>query len=433
MNMPRKVYSLTQQLFDRTLKDISFFKNLTWRIIQMSCKQGIIFIAFLLCAKFLSNYEFGIYSYALATVSLLILFCDFGISSSVAKFVAEYRIKDEKKIQFIPFNASLALAILFIIVTVCTFFLGHRVFKNIDAFLPYILPLLFLVPLTSIYDGICRGLNKFKRLGILTAIAACVSLPAIFIFTLKLGLRGAFLGYCFFYFVYLVLLVLKSDTEHRFNFDKHILSEISLYAFYIGTASLGYFLFSRVDILILGYFGYINQIATYELLNKLFIVFLVPFQIIAQVVGPKFTALYATAQYELIFSYLKKYMLFFACIAACFFVAIQVSAPVLVRFFFRDYNNDILPIILFPTVLIFANSVYNTVINTGIIVPIGYARLMTFLNFFLALANLFLCLLLLNVWGYVGVIYATLILNILGTVVLHGIFYRKLRQISHVT
>ena len=69
-------------------------KNFFWRALQISGKQGITFIIFILCAKLLSIEDFGSLNYLLAIIYLLVIFSDFGISTSASKYIAEYDVKN---------------------------------------------------------------------------------------------------------------------------------------------------------------------------------------------------------------------------------------------------------------------------------------------------------------------------------------------------
>src|SRR3989339_1979664 len=94
--------------------------NFIWRSIQIGAKQGITFLIFILCAKLLSPYDFGIYNYALAIVFLLIIFGDFGISTATSKYVAEYNVTDKKKLKAVLFNSGIIILGLTILITVLT-------------------------------------------------------------------------------------------------------------------------------------------------------------------------------------------------------------------------------------------------------------------------------------------------------------------------
>ena len=65
----------------------------------MAVKDGVNFVIFILAAKLLSPYEFGVYNYVLAAIFFLILFGDFGISMAASKYVAEYQATAPDKAQ----------------------------------------------------------------------------------------------------------------------------------------------------------------------------------------------------------------------------------------------------------------------------------------------------------------------------------------------
>jgi len=81
--------------------------------------------------------------------------------------------------------------------------------------------------------------------------------------------------------------------EKSFSFDKKIIKSITSYSIYVGLASLGYYLFTKVDVLILGHFNYINEIGYYEIVNKIFVIVILPVSILASVVAPNTTKNYA--------------------------------------------------------------------------------------------------------------------------------------------
>jgi len=80
-----------------------------WRSLQVFGKQGITFLIFILCAKLLTPYDFGIYNYVLAIIFFLIIFGDFGISTATSKYVAEYNVTDKQKLKFILFNSLIII------------------------------------------------------------------------------------------------------------------------------------------------------------------------------------------------------------------------------------------------------------------------------------------------------------------------------------
>jgi len=144
--------------------------NFIWRSLQVFGKQGITFLIFILCAKLLSPYEFGIYNYVLAIIFFLIIFGDFGISTATSKYVAEYNVTDKKKLKSVLFNSGIIILGLTLLITLITITIGPWYLKEKYVYVLYLLPLIFLAPMTSLYDGIYRGLKRFKSLAIIRAI-----------------------------------------------------------------------------------------------------------------------------------------------------------------------------------------------------------------------------------------------------------------------
>src|SRR3989344_1528138 len=284
--------------------------NFTWRALQTFGKQGLIFVIFILAAKLLVPYDFGIYNYILAIVFFLIMFGDFGISTATSKYVAEYNITDKNKLKSVLFNSGILILGLTIIISILTLIIGPLYLKEKYVYVLWLLPLIFLAPMTSLYDGIYRGLKRFKQLAIISLIVGFVSIFFVYFLIKAYGLTGALISQNLFYLLLLVSLGL-GYKDFDFKINKRVMNEIGKYSFTYGLAIFGYYLFAKVDILILGYFGYINQIAIYELLNKIFLIFLTPFTILGQVLAPKFSELSTKREYPKILVKLRKYTLIF--------------------------------------------------------------------------------------------------------------------------
>src|SRR3989344_1876317 len=174
--------------------------NFLWRSLQIFGKQGIIFLIFILCAKLLSPYGFGIYNYVLAIIFFLIIFGDFGISTATSKYVAEYNVTDKKKLKSVLFNSGIIILGLTLLITLITITIGPWYLKEKYVYVLYLLPLIFLAPMTSLYDGIYRGLKRFKQLAVLSIIVGILSVPFVFLLVKHYGLIGALISQNLFYF-----------------------------------------------------------------------------------------------------------------------------------------------------------------------------------------------------------------------------------------
>lgn len=400
--------------------------NFFWRALQIFGKQGIIFLIFILCAKLLIPYDFGIYNYVLAIVFFLIMFADFGISTATSKYVAEYNITDKGKLKSVLFNSGIIILGLTLIISLITIFFGKFYFGDNYIYVLYLLPLIFLIPITSLYDGIYRGLKKFKQLSIISVLVGLFSLSFVYILIKQYGLIGALISQNLFYFI-LFLALAFGYREFHFKLNKSVMKEIGNYAFIYGIAVFGYYLFSRIDILILGHFGYIKEIAIYELINKIFMVLLVPFAIIGQVVAPNFTRDFALKKYKKIYSKLKKYTIIFLIIAILMGLIMYFVMPQLIKLFFQNYYTHLFYQIFPISLIIFMIHISASAIDHGIIIPTGYAKLMSWFYAILGIVNIFLSLILLTIFGFMGIIYATLISMILMVIGLRTLYFLKIK------
>jgi len=405
--------------------------NFIWRSLQIFGKQGISFLIFILSAKLLIPYEFGIYNYILAIIFFFIMFGDFGISTATSKYVAEYNVTDKEKLKSILFNSGVLILGLTIIITIITLIFGKLYLQDKYIYVLYLLPIIFLAPMTSLYDGIYRGLKKFKQLAIISLIIGILSLSFVYILIKQYGLIGALISQNIFYLILLIALGL-GYREFHFKWNKDIMKDIGKYSAFIGISALGYFLFSRIGVLILGYYSYINEIAVYELLNKIFMLVLIPFQILGMVVAPNFTHYYTRKEHQNIFHKFKKYFFIFLITAIIFAILSYILLPPIISIFFNKYYNSIFFVMLLPVILIYASQVYCATINSGIVVATGDAGLFSYPNLIAGFINMILSLILLKYFSFMGVIYSILILHFVMIIILHSVYYLKLKRLANL-
>jgi len=400
--------------------------NFTWRALQIGAKQGIVFLIFIMAAKLLIPYEFGIYNYVLAIIFFLIIFGDFGISVATSKYVAEYNVIDKKKLKLVLFNSGIIILGLTIIISILTLIIGPWYLKDKYAYVLYLLPLIFLAPMTSLYDGIYRGLKRFKQLAIISTIVGLISLSFVYVLIKEYGLVGALISQNLFYLILLIGLGF-GYREFNFKFNKKLIKEIGSYSFIYGVAIIGNYLFIRFGILLLGYYNYIEEIATYMLLNKMLLMIVLPFTLLGQVIAPNFTEFQAKKQYTKIYSKLKSYTIIFFFLGILLGGLLYLITPLFFKTFFNQYYNDLF-LQMFPfLIVIFITNVWAATIDAGILIPTGYAGLMAKFYLVLGIFGSILSVILINYLGYMGVVYSSTISSVLMAVGLRIIYFYKLR------
>jgi O-antigen/teichoic acid export membrane protein len=401
-----------------------------WRLTQILFKQGTTAVMFFVATYFLPKRDMGIYNYISSVLLLLALITDFGISTATSRYITLYNTQDKKKVKKVFFNSSLLIFTASVLVMGVIFFFRDKLFPEIySEYLLYALPMVFIYPMTSLMDGIYRGLKKFKRLALFTIANSVVGISASYFLVTSLGLLGAVISPLVFFTFYLLLLIVFYKG-YSFKLEKKILKDIVGYSFFFGVAALGHYFFSRVNILILGSYDLLEEIAVYELLNKIYNELLIPFIVLGHILAPMVVELFARKEdrkMTALFKKLLKYLLLS--------VVIFVPVSMLLSYFgisivFPIYSGEILNTIILPVTLTYAVAVPVVVINAGMITSTGHAKLMAIQNVVSGIVNVGLNIIVIRMYGYLGVVWVTFVVQLVSTIVLYKVYYLKLKRLG---
>ncbi|HII00169.1 TPA: oligosaccharide flippase family protein [Methanosarcinaceae archaeon] len=384
--------------------------NFTWRFLQIFGKQGISFFIFILCAKLLTPYDFGIYNYTLAIIFFLIIFGDFGISTATSKYVAEYNATDKNKLKLVLFNSLILTIGLGTVVTLLVILFGSYILNDKYIYVIYALPMLFLAPISSLYDGIFRGLKRFKELAIITFSIGLLSIVFVYLLVKNYGLIGALISQSLFYLV-LVLALFILYGNLCFQFDRQLIKIIFNYSLVIGISSIAYFLYSRVDIIVLGYYGYVEEIGYYELINKGFELMFLPFALLAQVVAPDITTYFSKKEYSKVrtkFNFFTKSIIPIAILMAILFYLIF---PLIIKVFLAEYYVEEMLIAIFILSFLIPAKIWGVFQTQSFIVATGFAKIVAITTFLGGIFNVILDIIFINLIGFTGVFWVTLAIH----------------------
>lgn len=400
--------------------------NFIWRALQILGQNGITFLIFILCAKFLSPYNFGIYNYALAIIFFLIIFGDFGISTATSKYVAEYNVTNKDKLKSVLFNSEIIIFGLSILITILTLIFGSSYLKDKYLYVLWLLPIVFLAPMTSLYDGIYRGLKKFKQLALISIITTIILLPFVYFLIEQWGLIGALIVQNLFYLILLFVLAL-GYREFHFKFNKEVIKEVGKYSIIVGIANLGYFIFTGINVLILGHFGFITEIGYYQIINKIFMILIIPFTILSQIIAPNITKLYSQNKIKEIKAKYIKYTLFSLIISIILAILTWLLFPIILKIFLNKYNNSIIILSMNLLLIVLVSQCVGTTVAVGFSTASGNAKLNMYWLLFFGALNIILSILLVKSLGFMGIIYSTIIIKFSCDITFIGYYYIKLR------
>jgi O-antigen/teichoic acid export membrane protein len=403
--------------------------NFIWRAIQIFGKQGVTFLIFILCAKLLTPHDFGIYNYILAVIFFLIMFGDFGISTATSKFVAEYNVTDKAKLRLVLFNSLVLILFLGFLISVLTVLVGEYFLREKYIFVLYALPLIFLAPISSLYDGIYRGLRRFKELSVISLLVGLVSIFFVYFLINSYGLIGALISQVLSYFLLVLVLSISYGNLH-FEIDKNLIKKFLGYSGIIGVASLSYFFYTRADILVLEYFGYIEEIGYYEIINRGFNLMFLPFMLVAQVIAPNITEHFSHKNYSLIATKFLSFIKLIIPIAFLIAILFYFITPLLINIALSEYYVPEMLLSIAILSLLIPAKIWGVFITQGFVVPGGLAKITMQITLLFGILNVIFDIIFIKYFGFVGVFWVTLILQTLSSVITTFIFYKliKLKQ-----
>lgn len=384
--------------------------NFIWRAIQIVGKQGVTFLIFLLCAKILDPLHFGIYNYIFSLIFMFALFSDFGLSITVSRYTAEYNATGDSSLGKLVYNSIALMVVVSVLACVIVIFFRQNI-KYFE-YLVYCLPMLLFVPLTSLYDGLYRGMKRFRELSLINFIIGVLFLPFMYMCVTTWGIIGAIIAQNVFYFLlFAAFAALSFRVKLRpvFVFDRELIMKVVKYSLLVGLSNVGLFLYTRADILVLGRFNLIEEIGYYEVVNRFFMILIFPAQILATVVAPKIAGIFVQKKNdEIKKNYFRDLLVLFVLgvfFAAIFYLIMEDVFGIL----FKNYSTTILVTLMGMLLFLIPLRYFSTYTTIGYITPSGNVIILTISILVFGVINVLLDYALIPLYGLTGVIYATLI------------------------
>lgn len=410
------------------IKNKDFIDKLFWRSLQIFGRQGLGFLIFLLLAYFLTPEEYGRYVYVFTVVILIITFCDFGFSAVSAKYASEYNYSDREKLEQLLFNIFILIGGVSSVVIIGFFIFGKIIFGGLFDLILLIIPIVFFAPIISLYDGLFRGVGKFKKLTVIVLSTGLVNLILTLIFTKYYGIKGALISQTVYYFIAFVISVITYGS-FKIKYNKKIIKEVAKYSVIVGISSVAYLLYSRIDVVFLGNYGYIKEIAYYEIANKILTFVMLPFSIIASVISP-IIARYSAQKdfnkiYQLFIKILKYSSLLSFSICICVFIFNNIFLQ-----YIPKYNSPVLHEILNLMTIVFFSQMLNEIFPIGFVMSTGHAKLSSIFLFIFGLANVLFDYIFINVFGFIGIIYSTILVRTTADLLFIYTYYKILKKLK---
>jgi len=401
-------------------------KDYVWRFCQLVSKIILEFIIFYVISTILNPEDFGKYNYILTLIVFFTIFGEFGLSGSISKFIAEYRVKNEKKIKTLIFSTGVLFLIFSLIISIVMVVLSYTILSEYCEYSTIMIILLILMSGVNILDGIFRGFAKFRILAVLSLISGLMVTPLILILVNSFGILGGLYVHVIYYLVNFILLFIF-NKERKKSFDIHLTKDILYYGVVIGFSGIAYFLYTNVDILILEFFGYTPEIAYYKIIIYLFNFIYIPFTILGQVAAPSITQNFAKKNYVRIKHYLV-YLFYFFILGIMITIGTYFIFPIVVQIMFPAYSSALMIRILNVLLLLIPFKVAGVILVNAFVIPSSHGNLTMIITFIGGVFNVLLDFVFIGWFGLIGIFYATIIVHSSAIISTFIIFFRILQK-----
>lgn len=263
-------------------------KRISINVISSVLQVGSVGIIYLIVYRILLDKigieQLGIWSLILASTSVANL-ANFGITSGIVKFVAEYFSKNQiKKIEKVVFTSFFSLTIFFILISLIIYPLSKYFLKHVVdikyyelalKIVPISLSSLVISSTSGVFTSVLEGIQKNYIKNFLVTTSSIVFLIGVIFLTDKYGLEGVaysqllqstflfLISYLFVAFEFKSFLILFS------NWSKEIFKQIMGFSLKFQLISMLVLFFDPITKAFLGKFGGLTFLGYYEMANKL--------------------------------------------------------------------------------------------------------------------------------------------------------------------
>lgn len=403
-NYTKKIFKNTLIIF--IISNFAFFISYLFRIVL---------------AKNLTVTEVGIFYSVLSFLSLFSLFQDFGIPSSLVKYISEFNVNNEKtKIKSIIMIALIILysstILIGLIIIFFSNFIAIHFFHNpsISIFIKLCAISIILSPIMNIFKAIFQSYHESFYYALMDFSQSSLLLILTLIFIHKgIGVYSPFLGYIFMYAVAIIFYIIfikkifPDFWKTKFIFDKELRDNLLKFSLMLSLTSAASMFFGYVDTVILTYFRGPYDVAVYNMGYSTIKVFWSVSSTMTIILLPLSSEMWAKKQFDLLkdgIKYLYKYS--FIIIIPTSLVFLIYPEFILTLLFGSEYIQGAIILRLLGIGTIFF-TIFQ--INIAIFTGIGKPNEITKIMLIAAIINLTGCLILIPKYGITGATISTFV------------------------
>ncbi len=363
--------------------------------------------------------EYGLIALTLSVVAMFQLLANPGISTSTGKYIAEYSAVKRGEVRSL-IKDSFILNIAFAIpVSLFGFFTSDFIARAMHA--PQLASLLKIASLiilalstVNFTEVVFQGLQRLEFFTFNKIILNGVKFISIFIFVFLMGYRAA--GAIWGTVIGFASAAVTSNIIIYFQFFRKLpaskdstVKTILKYSIPLAISAIAFFSYTRIDILVIGYFKNSAEVGYYNIANAIYAMPLAFTGSLVFALAPIVTTHYVQGDHlslQKIFENSQRLALTYALPAAfglCF-----IARPFM-RIVLPRYEASIIMLQILSFLIIF--KAVGTICSGGFLTPAGFAKIVARLTCYGAIANVILDLLLVPKYGALGAVIVTAVVH----------------------
>lgn len=408
----------------------TILKNTFWMLLTEIVDKGLKFALNILLARYLGVDIYGKFNFAFAFTAIFVILDDFGLASLNVRETAKFRHDSEDRVRTYVSNAM----VLKYILTAVTLIISYSViFIAIhDTFDKYLLLVFTLYSITFNYNlffyGMYYGYEKmeyyFKTHNV--RIILYFSVTVVFLFISKnliyIVAGQAAVGLIFIFVNYALTKkhFFKKLIKPRIKEMKHVLSETWPLALSLAFTTL----YSRIDTVMLSFMKTDTDVGIYAASHRLIIVLQSVLYIIHHAIYPKFSSLYHQKNMPGYRNLLRKLLKYSLLLFPAFIVLSLSGKLVIYLIYGHEYMDSaiVFSILSWCVLVIFFNQFW-----ANSLVIMNRQKLQTLSFGSGALLNIIINYFLIQRYSYIGAAAATLITEVLVTMMVYFFCSREVR------
>ncbi len=395
--------------------------NTAWRFLQLGVAGSVELATFFVLARWIGPERYGLFTLSLSILALFLLFANFGFGSSITRYIAHYLVTGRDRVGgvvrsglVLGTGAGLLVGVACIIVA--PYVARWYSMSELGVLLRVGALFIFLEAGRGVIEAIFRGFQNFRT----AAVVSLVSRPLQMILVLEavrsgFGVVGAIVGVVLGRLLAYVLLLggltsvrnLRAMGPQGRPLLAQTFKEVASYAVPVALYSFVFYLYTDVDLLILGYFTSPEEVGHYHF-AKLF--FRVPVLVVSTcglVVSPVVTGCLARGDRKRLQSAFEASETMTLTFVVPIAVLLFVAARPFIDGFFPEYAVCV-PLVRIMSVFLLLIAL-NIICVAGFLVPTGNAPALAKVTAVGAVLNIGADVLLIPLYGALGAVLAMVI------------------------